>query len=195
MNTNPTHTSTTAEAASLILPPGYITALDPATGQLVAIRTQEQPPPTGPAAQSAPEPSLLERVQRYAAEQPDPIPAAPPPARQGVNPMVGQAVVLGGIASMSMLAAGGAIYLAGAGLGLAGPWFHDAAEFLGAAALFLGAAVVVTVVAARKLKSQMTTTTTGDGSVVNALFHRHTEVNIGKQSAGFWKGTVNNNVR
>ncbi|MFE6871659.1 hypothetical protein ACFVFS_34545 [Kitasatospora sp. NPDC057692] len=38
----------------------------------------------------------------------------------------------------------------------------------------------------------------GDGSTatgtVLAMFHRHTEVTIGKQSAG-WKGTVNNDVR
>ncbi|MGE7437012.1 hypothetical protein [Kitasatospora sp. NPDC001175] len=188
MNTNPA----TAESA-LILPPGYITALDPATGQLVAIRTQEQPPLTAPA-QPGPEPSLLERAQRYAAEQPDPIPATAPPAWQGVSPLVGQSVVLGGIASMGMLAAGGALYLAGAGLQLAGPWFHEGAKFLGAAALFLAAAVGVTFVAARTLKSKMTTATTGDGTVINALFHRHTDVNIGKQSAG-WKGSVTNNVK
>ncbi|MGW4651328.1 hypothetical protein [Kitasatospora sp. NPDC004289] len=188
MDTNPT-----AAESGLILPPGYITALDPATGQIVAIRTQEQPA-TAPPAPPGPEPSLLERAQRHAAEQPDPIPAAAPPAWQGVSPLVGQSVVLGGIASMGMLAAGGALYLAGAGLQLAGPWFHEGAQFLGAAALFLAAAVGATVVVARRLKSKMTSVTTGDGTVVNALFHKHNEVNINKQSAG-WKGSVTNNIK
>ncbi|MDH6107891.1 hypothetical protein P3T36_006350 [Kitasatospora sp. MAP12-15] len=190
-DTEPTHPQ------SLILPPGYITALDPTTGQLVALRTQEQPLPTAPAPQPVPEPSLLDKAQRYAAAQPDPIPAAAPPAWQGVSPLVGQAVVLGGITSMGMLAAGGAIYLAGGGLQLAGPWFHDGAEFLGYAALFLAVAAAVTVAAARKLKSKMTARPAGSegAPIVNALFHKQVEVNIGKQSAGFFKGTVNNNVR
>jgi hypothetical protein len=185
-----------APTQSLILPPGYITALDPTTGQVVAVRTQEQPLPALAAEpQQAPEASLLDKARHYAAAQPDPLPAAPPPAAQGVNPLVGQVVVLGGIASMTLLAAGGAVYLAGAGLHEAGPWFHDAALFLGYAALFLVAAVVVAVVAMRKLKAAATSTRTPDGTVVNALFHKHTEMHIGKQTGGFWKGTVTNNVR
>ncbi|MGW4806405.1 hypothetical protein [Kitasatospora sp. NPDC004272] len=193
MHTDPAQPTAVAESG-LLLPPGYITALDPATGQLVAIRTQEQPLPIPavPAAQPAAEPGLLERAQRYAAEQPDPIPATAPPAWQGVSPVVGQAVVLGGIASMGMLAAGGAVYLACGGLQMAGPWLNDATRFLGGAALLLVTAAAVAALAVRKLKAK--TTTTGDGTVVNALFHRHTEMHVGKQSAG-WKGSVTNNVK
>ncbi|MEU6972732.1 hypothetical protein AB0A71_34455 [Kitasatospora aureofaciens] len=190
MNTNPTSAMAGTEAAptqNLILPPGYITALDPTTGQVVAVRTQEQPA-LAAEPQQASEPSLLEKARRYAAAQPDPLPTVPPPAAQGVNPVVGQVVVLGGITSMTLLAAGGAVYLAGAGLHEAGPWFHDAA-------LFLVAAVVVAVVAMRKLKAAATSTRTPDGTVVNALFHKHTEMHIGKQTGGFWKSTVTNNVR
>jgi hypothetical protein len=143
----------------------------------------------------APELTALEKAKLYAAAQPDPAPAVAPPPAQGVNPVVGQMVVLGGVGSLAMLAAGGAIYIACAGLHTAGPWFHDASEFLKYAAVFIVAAVVAAVVAVRKLKAAMTTTTSGDGTVVNALFHRHTEVNIGRQTGGFWKGQIHNNVR
>jgi hypothetical protein len=178
----------------LILPPGYVDAIDPANGQIVAVRIQEQPRPA-----PAPEPerplTAFEKAQIYAAAQPLPRPPAAPAPAQGASPLVGQIVVLGGIASLSMLAAGGAIYIACAGLHTAGPWFHDAADFLKYAAVFIVAAVVAAVVAVRKLKAAMTTATTGNGTVVNALVHRHTEVNIGRPSGGFWKGQIHNNVR
>ncbi|WP_042370541.1 hypothetical protein [Streptacidiphilus neutrinimicus] len=185
-------------APGLILPPGYIDAIDPATGQIVAVRIQEQPLlglTPGPQPQPEPEPlTAFEKAQQYAKTQPDPIPAAAPPPVTGVSPIVGQMVVLGGVGSLAMLAAGGAIYIACAGLHTAGPWLHDAGEFLQYAAIFIVAAVVAAVVAVRKLKAAMTTTTTGDGTVVNALIHRHTEVTIGKQTGGFWKGQIHNNV-
>ncbi|WP_042428051.1 hypothetical protein [Streptacidiphilus anmyonensis] len=184
--------------APLLLPPGYISAIDPATGTIVAVPVQEAPTPA-PAPELEPEPeqplSAFEKAQIYARQQPEPVPAVAPPPAQGASPLVGQIVVLGGIASLAMLAAGGAIYIACEGLHVAGPSFHDATEFLKWAAAVLVVAVVVAVVAARKLKSAMTTTTSSDGTVVNALVHRHTEVNIGKQSGGFWKGQIHNNVR
>jgi hypothetical protein len=189
-----TATEPATSRPQLILPPGFVDAIDPATGQVVAVRVQDQPLPAS-IPEPVPGPSALDKARWYAAAQPDPLPAAAPPPAQGISPIVGQVIVLGGIASLALLAAGGAIYIACEGLHVAGPWFHDAAEFLKYAALVLAVAVVASVVAARKLGAAMTTTRTGDGTVVNALVHRHTEVHIGKQTGGLWKGQIHNNVR
>ncbi|MFE0457777.1 hypothetical protein ACFW1A_00770 [Kitasatospora sp. NPDC058965] len=172
----------------LILPPGYVTGIDPDTGQVVAVPTREPAAPD-------PDAGALARAQYYAALDPGPLEAVPPPPVQGLDPRTWQFAALAGVSSLSLLAAGGAVYLVCAGLHLAGPWLQDAAVLVGCVAGLLGVVALSTLGVARKLKTQPAAATDGSGQpVVNALLYRRVEVNIGEQKGGFFKGSVNNHV-
>jgi hypothetical protein len=187
--------------AGLLLPPGYITAIDPTTGQVVAVPVADTPAcPAAPAPAPAPVEALtvqsvqaamettLEKALRMAKERPAPLPAQAPEPQQGLHPVWGQIVVLG---SISMLAASGSAWMLGAALHEAAPALPEIPEVL-RWTLYLVIGIVAAVVAVRLA---LTTKTSSGGTRVTALVHRETHTHIGKQTGGFWKGQVNNNIR
>ncbi|WP_042404710.1 hypothetical protein [Streptacidiphilus carbonis] len=182
--------------ANLLLPPGYISAIDPATGQIVAVAVADKP---APAPEPTPVPELtvqsvqaamettLQKALRLAHEQPAPLPEQAPQAPQGLPPVYGQIVVLG---SFAMLAASGSAWLLGAALAKAAPALPEVPEVL-RWTLYLVVGIVAAIVAVRL----MATTKTGSGGTkVTALVHRESHTHIGKQTGGFWKGQVNNKL-
>lgn len=187
------------QPAGLLLPPGYLSAIDPATGQVVAVRIADQPAPApapAPAAevtepltvqsvQDAME-TTLQRALRLAQEQPAPLPEQVPLQQQGLPPVYGQIVVLG---SITMLAASGSAWILSVALAKAAPALPELPEVL-RWTLYLVVGIVAAVVAVRLMA---TTKTTTGGTKVTALVHREAHTHIGKQSGGFWKGQITNN--
>lgn len=181
-------TAPASNGANLLLPPGYISAIDH-TGQIVAVRVADQPAPTpAPVVPEPPAPeSALEKALRLAKEQPEPLPEQLPQGPQGLPPVYGQIVVLG---SITMLAASGSAWILGAALAKAAPALPEVPEVL-RWTLYLVVGIVAAVVAVRL----MATTKTGSGGTkVTALVHRESHTHIGKQTGGFWKGQVNNKL-
>jgi len=178
---------------SPILPPGYLWALDPATSSMVAVRVQEPSAPApalAPAAAPQPAPAgpeltALEKALLYARTQPDPIPATEAPAPQGLNPAVWQGAILGGVGVVALSVSA---WVLSEALRTAAPNLHYVPLILEWSAALLAVAVVGLVVV------KVRTRTSADGTTVNALVHRTSNVSIGKQSAG-WKGTVSNTHR
>ncbi|MGY0466921.1 hypothetical protein ACW14Y_42680 (plasmid) [Kitasatospora sp. cg17-2] len=137
------------------------------------------------------------------AAKPLPAPAAPAPVPvvdPGLPLAVRQYVLYGSIAS---LAAGGAVWMLGAAVAQVAPHADALGDLLKWAAVLVAAVVLGVAGLLGKLRSATGTgagtsaSAGGDGAStgpVLAMFHRHTEVTIGRQSAG-WKGTVTNNVR
>ncbi|MEU8926996.1 hypothetical protein AB0D10_39775 [Kitasatospora sp. NPDC048545] len=135
--------------------------------------------------------------------QPAPAAVAPmqPPADPGLPLAVRHGVLYG---SAAALAAGGFVWMVGAGIGLVAPHSGDIAEVLKWMAIAV-ATVAVGVAAligklravASKAASGASATATGDGAnatgTVLALVHRTVNTNIAKQSAG-WRGSVTNNI-
>ncbi|MEY9961334.1 hypothetical protein [Streptacidiphilus sp. MAP5-52] len=190
---------TAPNTAGLLLPPGYISAIDPTTGQIVAVLVADRPA-SAPAPEPAPVSALtvqsvqaamettLQKALRLAHEQPAPLPEQTPQEQQGLPPVYGQIVVLG---SITMLAASGSAWLLGAALAKAAPALPELPEVL-RWTLYLVVGLVAAIVAVRLMA---TTKTGSNGTKVTALVHRESHTHIGKQTGGFFKGTVNNNVR
>lgn len=182
MDTNPYtefHTTQTTDPAGLLLPPGYISAIDPATGQVVAVRVADQPAPA-----PAPE-STLEKALRLAREQPEPLPEQPPQPQPAQHPRYGEAVIWG---SVAMLSTSTALWIASDALKNAAPDLAELPEVF-RWTLYLVLGIVAGVVAVRLL---LTTKTTQGGTSITALVHREAHTHIARQTGGFWKGQVNN---
>ncbi|MEV4616978.1 hypothetical protein AB0K43_30935 [Kitasatospora sp. NPDC049258] len=137
--------------------------------------------------------------------QPDSAPAAVAPAQPAVDPglplALRQSVLYG---SAAALAAGGFVWMVGAGIGLVAPHSGDIAEVLKWLAIAVATVAVGVAALIGKLRSVVSkaasgasATATGDGSsatgTVWALVHRTNNTNIAKQSAG-WRGSVTNNI-
>jgi len=185
---------TAPSTAGLLLPPGYISAIDPATGQVVAIPVADKSipapdpvaAPTVQSVQAAME-TTLQKALRLAQEQPAPLPEQAPQEQQGLPPVYGQIVVLG---SITMLAAGGSAWLLGAALAKAAPALPEVPEVL-RWTLYLVVGIVAAVAAVRLMAA---TKTTQGGTKVTALVHRESHTHIGRQTGGFWKGQVTNKL-
>ncbi|KOV23128.1 hypothetical protein ADK60_24210, partial [Streptomyces sp. XY431] len=137
-----------------------------------------------------------------AAQQPAPAPVAQaqPAVEQGLPLALRQGILYG---CAGALAVGGLTWMVGAGVGEVAPYADQIGKVLMWAAATVAAVVIGVAALLGKLRSVASSagagaTASGDSSTafgpVLAMFHQHTEVTIGKQSAG-WKGTVNNNVR
>lgn len=127
MPAEPSHTTPPTDAFStLMMPPGYIAALN-TDGQVVALRTTDPTTPVTPAT-----------AQHTAEAEPATLP-----------PIVGQVVVLG---SITVLAASGALWIAAAALRAVHPVLPDAIATLKWSALLV--AVVVLAVAAAKVRTR-----------------------------------------
>ncbi|MGW7444994.1 hypothetical protein [Kitasatospora sp. NPDC054795] len=191
-----------------LLQEGYVPAsLD---GQIVAVPLQ--PTPDTPALIPAlvdgrviavPVHNPLAAAAAAAAAQQQPVPAAPAPAQPATDPGLPLALrqgILYGCAGA--LTVGGLTWMVGEGIGSVAPYADQIGKILMWAAATVAAVVIGVAALLGKLRSVASSATaasataSGDGAsgTVLAMFHRHTEVTIGKQSAG-WKGTVNNNVR
>ncbi|MGY0466846.1 hypothetical protein ACW14Y_42305 [Kitasatospora sp. cg17-2] len=204
----PAAADTAVDLNAFLLQDGYVPAsLD---GRVVAVPLQ--PSSTTPALIPAlvdgkviavPVHNPLAAAAETAAQQ-QPVPAAPAPVPvvdPGLSLAVRQYVLYGSIAS---LAAGGAVWMLGAAVAQVAPHTDALGDLLKWAAVLVAAVVLGVAGLLGKLRSAATGTGAGtsasaggDGAStgpVLAMFHRHTEVTIGRQSAG-WKGTVTNNVR
>jgi len=176
-----------AAPAALLLPPGYLSAIDPATGQVVAVRIADQPAPA-PVAQPAaalPE-TALEKALRLAREQPQPLPEQPPQSQPDHQPRHGQTVIWG---SFAALAGSTSLWIIADALQKAAPELPEIPEIM-RWSVYLVIAVVASVVAVRLLAS---TKTTQGGNRVTALVHREAHTHIERQTGGFWKGRITNN--
>ena len=173
-----------AAPAALLLPPGYLSAIDPGTGQVVAVRIADQPAP-GPVPQPAAPETALAKAMRMAREQPDPLPEQLPQP-QSVQPRLGQTVIYGSVAA---LAGSTALWIIADALATAAPALPEIPEIL-RWSVYLVIAVVVCVVVLRLLA---TTKTSEGGSRVTALVHREAHTHIERQTGGFWKGRITNN--
>ncbi|MEU3565756.1 hypothetical protein [Kitasatospora sp. NPDC006786] len=130
-----------------------------------------------------------------------PVTAAQPAADPGLPLALRQGVLYG---CAGLLAVGGVTWMVGAGVGEVAPYADQIGTILMWAAATVATVVIGVAALLGKLRSVagaasgLSATTGSDGATatgpVLAMFHRHTEVTIGRQSAG-WKGTVNNNVR
>ncbi|MFJ6384689.1 hypothetical protein ACIQI7_32365 [Kitasatospora sp. NPDC092039] len=191
-----------------LLQEGFVPAsLD---GQVVAVPLQ--PSPTTPALIPAlvdgkviavPVHNPLAAAAAAAAQQqPAPAPAAQaqPAAEQGLPLALRQGILYGCAGALTV---GGLTWMVGAGVGEVAPYADQIGKVLMWAAATVAAVAIGVAALLGKLRSVASSagtgaTASGDGSTASgpvlAMFHRHTEVTIGKQSAG-WKGTVNNNVR
>ncbi|MFF8775080.1 hypothetical protein [Kitasatospora sp. NPDC015120] len=135
-----------------------------------------------------------------ARQQPDPAPARPA-ADPGLPLALRQGLRYG---AGGLLAAGAVTWMVGAGIGEVAPHADQIGKILMWATITIATVAIGVAALLGKLRAitsgsaSGTPTTADDGSTaagtVLAMFHRHTEVTIGKQSAG-WKGTVNNDVR
>jgi len=170
-----------ASPAALLLPPGYISAIDPGTGQVVAVRIADQPAPAPAVTETA-----LEKALRLAREQPQPLPEQPPQSQPDQQPRYAQTVVWGSVAA---LAGSTSLWLIADALHKAAPELPEIPEIL-RWSVYLVIAVVASVVAVRLLA---TTRTTQGGSRVTALVHREAHTHIARQTGGFWKGRITNN--
>ncbi|MER5353436.1 hypothetical protein ABT093_24260 [Kitasatospora sp. NPDC002551] len=204
-----TAADTAVDLNAYLLQDGFVPAsLD---GQVVAVPLQ--PSPATPALIPAlvdgkviavPVHNPLAAAAAAAHAQPDPAPAAPaqPPADPGLPLALRQGLRYG---AGGLLAAGAVTWMVGAGIGEVAPHADQIGKILMWATVTIAAVAIGVAALLGKLRavtsgsaSGTSTTAGGDGSTatgtVLAMFHRHTEVTIGKQSAG-WKGTVNNDVR
>ncbi|MFJ1796530.1 hypothetical protein [Kitasatospora griseola] len=176
-------------------------------GQVVAVPLQ--PSPTTPALIPAlvdgkviavPVHNPLAAAAAAAQQQPAPAAQAQPAAEQGLPLALRQGILYG---CAGALAVGGLTWMVGAGVGEVAPYADQIGKVLMWAAATVAAVVIGVAALLGKLRSVASSagtgaTASGEGSTASgpvlAMFHRHTELTIGKQSAG-WKGTVNNNVR
>ncbi|MBP0453988.1 hypothetical protein J5Y04_31265 [Kitasatospora sp. RG8] len=196
---------TAVDLNAYLLQDGFVPAsLD---GQVVAVPLQ--PSPTTPALIPALVDGKVIAVPVHnpltAAAQPQPAPApaaqAQPAAEQGLPLALRQGILYGCVGA---LAVGGLTWMVGAGVGEVAPYADQIGKVLMWAAATVAAVVIGVAALLGKLRSVTSSsagasaTAGGDGSTatgtVLAMFHRHTAVTVGRQSAG-WKGTVNNNVR
>jgi hypothetical protein len=125
----------------LLLPPGYLSAIDPGTGQVVAVRIADQPAPAPMPQPAAPAPeTALEKAMRMALERPDPLPEQPPQPQPG-QPRLGQTVIYGSVAA---LAGSTALWIVADALATAAPALPQIPEIL-RWSVYLVIAVVVCV--------------------------------------------------